>query len=63
MKIDQEFYVNSWLAKSPDFVLKALRAQLEAATAIWPELDQVKIAKRRVRASAVASAQVKGDGQ
>lgn len=40
------FEVNSWWAKSPAFVLQSLKAQLEAAAAIWPELNQYTIAPR-----------------
>ena len=40
------FEVVQWWAKSPDFVLKSLRAQLEAAATIWPELKGYEIIKR-----------------
>lgn len=32
------FEVQNWWAKSPDFVLASLQKQLQAASAIWPEL-------------------------
>jgi hypothetical protein len=37
------FEVNSWTASSPDAVSHALRRQLAAAAAIWPELKNVQI--------------------
>lgn len=40
---DDEFHAGSWWAKSPDFVLKTLRTQLEAAAVIWPELGRYRI--------------------
>lgn len=44
--LKQEFHVSSWWAGEPDFLIKALQSQLEAASAIWPELKNYSIAKR-----------------
>jgi hypothetical protein len=41
------FHVASWWAETPEFVIDALRKQLEAAAAIWPELKDYAVAKRR----------------
>ena len=49
---EDEFCVSSWWAKSPDLVVDTLRKQLEAATAIWPELAAFKIYKPRPRSKA-----------
>lgn len=46
------FEVNSWWAKTPEFFLRTLQGQLEAAAAIWPELKKYEI---RARQSNVAS--------
>lgn len=48
---EQQFNVGMWWAKSPDFVVKTLREQLEAAQAVWPELKEYGILKRRSRKS------------
>lgn len=37
---EHKFSVQSWWAKSPDFVLAAIASQLDAAKAIWPELRE-----------------------
>lgn len=47
-----KFRVASWWAKSPDFVIEALRSQLETAQAVWPELRDYAVAKRRSRKKA-----------
>lgn len=44
-----QFFANSWWAYSPEFVTSTLQSQLEAAQAIWPELKQYKISKKRDR--------------
>jgi hypothetical protein len=54
MGSDDEINVAGWWAKSPDCLVNALRQQLEAATAIWPELKDYKIEKRRSRRSVAA---------
>ena len=46
-----EFAVSSWWAKKPEFVIASLQSQLEAAQAVWPELRQYAIAKKRDRKS------------
>lgn len=43
---EQKFSVASWWAKTPDFALAALAAQLAAATAMWPELEEWKLRAR-----------------
>lgn len=43
MDITKKFSVRNWYANSPDFVMEALRSQLKAATAIWPELSNFGI--------------------
>jgi hypothetical protein len=45
----ESFDVSSWWASSPEFVISSLRRQLEAAQAVWPELKDFAVAKRRVR--------------
>jgi hypothetical protein len=52
MTDQQEFHVSSWWAKSPEYVVAALQAQLEAAQSVWPELKQYSVAKRRDRSKA-----------
>lgn len=49
MADEEVFSVATWWAKSPDYVIDALTKQLEAATAIWPELKDYQVAKRRKR--------------
>jgi hypothetical protein len=44
-----EFSVSSWWAKSPEFVVRSLQSQLEAAQAIWPDLRKYQLAQRRER--------------
>lgn len=44
-----KFRVASWCAKSPEFVITALRSQLEAAQAVWPELTQYTVVERKNR--------------
>lgn len=46
---EQRFAVGTWWAKTAQFVLDALTDQLDAASAIWPELKEYKIEKRRKR--------------
>lgn len=41
------FEVSHWWAKEPAFVVDSLRRQLEAASAIWPELRQFAIVEKR----------------
>ena len=48
---EKEFNVGHWWAKSPEFVIETLREQLEAAQAVWPELNGYTIQKRRVRSA------------
>jgi hypothetical protein len=43
----QEFNVGSWCATSPDFVIAVLQEQLDAASAVWPELKGYRIKPRR----------------
>lgn len=43
-----EFDVSSWWAKNPQFVIDSLRSQLEAAQAVWPELKEYGVLKRRL---------------
>lgn len=45
-----EFDVSSWWAKSPEFVIASLRSQLEAAQAVWPELKEYALDKKRKHA-------------
>lgn len=52
MKPEEEFHVSSWWATSPEFVLNALRKQLEAASAVWPTLADFKLDKPRSRSKA-----------
>ncbi len=52
MATEDGFHVSSWWAKSPDFVLDSLRKQLEAASAVWPELALFKVEKPRSRSKA-----------
>lgn len=47
MLSNDEFSVNSWWASSPKLILETLQKQLDAASAIWPELSQYKIVKKR----------------
>ncbi len=54
----KEFDVSSWWSKSPEFVVAALQSQLEAAQAVWPELKEYAVTKKRVR---TASAQERRD--
>lgn len=54
MNPKDEFHVSSWWANSPEFVLSALQRQLEAASAIWPELSGHKIGKTRLRSKTLA---------
>lgn len=56
MKIDvsmsteeNRFYIHSWWATGHDFVVETLQKQLEAASAIWPELRNYTVAKKRNR--------------
>ncbi len=51
-----EFYVNGWWAKTPEYVLISLQRQLEAASAVWPELAGYRIEKPRSRSKADAGA-------
>lgn len=39
------FEVQNWWAKSPDFVVASLQRQLQAASAIWPELAVYRLVK------------------
>lgn len=56
MQPDDKFYVSGWWATSPEFVLSSLRQQLEAASAVWPELAGVEIEKPRSRSKAAGRA-------
>ena len=47
MSPEDKFYVSSWYATEPEWLVSTLCQQLEAATAIWPELKEYKIEKRR----------------
>lgn len=49
MGSEHEFNVNSWWTKNPDVVVNILQRQLEAASAIWPELKQYAVIKRASR--------------
>lgn len=53
MDTEDEFTVTTWWAKTPEFVIKTLAQQLEAATAIWPELEAYRITMRTARARGV----------
>ena len=55
MAADPELNVAAWWAKKPEFVIQALQSQLEAAQAIWPELKEYAVAKRRVRKKLTAA--------
>lgn len=46
---DDRFHVSGWWAKVPDYVIESLRSQLEAAQAVWPELKDYALAKKRDR--------------
>jgi hypothetical protein len=46
---EQEFTSSTWWAKTAEFALETLKQQLDAASAIWPELKEYKIEKRRKR--------------
>jgi hypothetical protein len=47
----QEFNVGSWCATAPDFVIATLQEQLDAASAVWPELKGYRIkSARRMKA-------------
>lgn len=60
----EEFHIGSWWAKAPDFVVGALRAQLEAAQAIWPELREYTLVKKPPpKASQAARGAVGGDAR
>lgn len=41
------FVVERWWATSPEFAVASLKAQLAAATAIWPDLKEYGLGKRR----------------
>ena len=47
MTSDHMFEANHWWAKSPDFVVSTLKAHLEAAAAIWPELRNYELKEKR----------------
>jgi hypothetical protein len=56
------FEVVQWWAKSPDFALKALRAQLEAAQVIWPEqLQGYEIGRRGKRTAGEAGGHARAE--
>jgi hypothetical protein len=44
-----ELVVYGWSARAPETVISSLCKQLEAAKAIWPELANFRIEKRRSR--------------
>ena len=46
---EKEFTAHTWWAKAPEFVIKTLSEQLEGAKAVWPELKEYRITKRRIR--------------
>lgn len=46
MQTDALFEVHHWWAKKPEFVIETLRAQMKAASAIWPELRAYSVGKR-----------------
>jgi hypothetical protein len=50
-----EFNVSSWWATKPEYVLSALQSQLEAAQAIWPELKEYGVLKKRSRSKSKPS--------
>jgi hypothetical protein len=43
MDKENRFTVGRWWAVSPEFVIQSLEQQLEAASAIWPELAAYKL--------------------
>ena len=47
MNQKNEFHVARWYATGPDFVRVTLEEQLQAATAVWPELAQYKLVKTK----------------
>lgn len=47
MRAENELNVAGWWTKSPDYVIQSLQSQLESAQAIWPELAEYTLAKRR----------------
>jgi hypothetical protein len=47
---EKKFYSHSWWAKCPDFVIETLRAQLDAAAVIWPELKQFELVEHAGKA-------------
>lgn len=54
--------VTNWWAKSPEFALKALRSQLEAAQVIWPEqLQGYEIARRSKRSAGEAGGNARAE--
>lgn len=57
---EDKFSVNSWWAKSPEFVINALQRQLEAASAVWPELKSYAIGTTRPPETVDESASVTG---
>jgi hypothetical protein len=40
---EKKLHVSGWYATQPEYVLKFLGEQLEAAKAIWPELNSYRI--------------------
>lgn len=49
MDPDNEFHASGYWAKKPEYVLTALRLQLEGAQAVWPELKDYVVVKKRER--------------
>lgn len=49
MTDEPELHVSGWWAKKPEYVIEALTKQLESATAIWPELKDYQLTKKRKR--------------
>lgn len=61
MTADDRLEVNRWWAGSPEFVISTLRTQLEAAQAIWPELQSYELTKRSKRTAGEAGGHARAE--